>query len=1010
MRLFPTRSLAALGAIVLALSCADAPTAPPSTSVRLVPLQTAAAYAGPQVLISQIYGGGGNAGSTLRNDFIELFNPTNTVVNVTGWRIAYASAAGSSWSYTSLTGSIQPGGYYLIQQAQGTGGTASLPTPDASGTIAMSATAGKVVLISDGSALSGTCPVAAPVVDRVAFGNSTTAGSCVPEWTSRTPAPSNTNAVVRGENGCAYTGSPAADFTAALPAPRNTASATITPCGGDTGPVVDSVSVSPSADTLFVGETTTITSAAYDASGAVLDVARSYASNSSAIATVTSAGVVTATGPGTATITVSAGAASATVQIVVYATPREVSPIDVQINELMGDPANAESASWGEWFEVRNNGSEPVDLQGWRILSGGSGQPAHTISASVIVPAGGYAVLGRGFDFNRNGGVNIDYNYFTGSSSTIWLDNNDYLVLLDGSQALVDSVSWTSLPRGVTKGLRPGVAPVSNADGAEWGFSTTTFGDGDYGTPGAENTGLGDVPPVVSANRITTSGRETADTLPTGFEDQLFATLRSPSDIVIPSTFAWASLTPDIITVDARGVIRGVAPGNGTIRVTAEDGTGRNVRFVVKDFLASGAAYGDAGEFGLPVDADASDDFLVSRNEFTSSWNGARGIPNWVAYNLTSDHIVPGTERCDCFTFDPQLETAGFSRYTTADYTGAGAFAGAGIDRGHLARSFDRTVGQLDNARTFYFSNIIPQFSDNNQGPWAQHENYLGDLAEAQNKELTIFAGASGSIGTVKGEGLITVPAWTWKVSVIAPRGTRLEDVRDYRDLQVIAVVMPNAPGIRNVNWQSAYVVTADSVERLSGYRFLTALPEKTRRALVTGTQPPLAEIAPVTGTEGAPIAFSAAGSVDPNGSIVSYAWDFGDGNTGSGATPSHTYTFFGSYTVRLIATDNDGLADTVSTTVEVAQASPTVAAAQLSAAVEALVAEPRNRGEAQSLRAKLNAINASIANGNTSSALGQLGALENQIDAMERSGRLSAAQVQAVRDAIERLRRSLSA
>lgn len=1009
MRLLPTRSLAALSAIVLALSCADAPTAPPRASSRLLPVQTAGAYEGPQVLISQIYGGGGNAGATLRNDFIELFNPTGTAVNVTGWRVAYASAAGSSWAYTTLSGVIQPGGYYLIQQAQGTGGTDALPTPDASGTIAMSATAGKVVLVADGSALSGTCPVGAPVVDRVAFGTSTAAGNCVPDWTSRTPAPSNTNAVIRGENGCAYTGSPNADFAAALPNPRNTASPTIAPCdGGVTGPVVDSIDVSPRADTLTVGETVTLVASAYDADGAPLEVSIAFSSSSNAVATVTPAGLVTAMGPGTATITASSGAASATVEIVVSSTPREVSAIDLQINELMGDPANAESASWGEWFEVRNNGSEPVDLQGWRILSAGSGQPAHTISASVIVPAGGYAVLGRGADFNRNGGVTLDYNYFTGSSSTIWLDNNDYLVLLDGTQALVDSVSWTSLPRGVTKGLRPGSASVTNADGAEWGFSTTTFGDGDYGTPGAENTGLAEVAPVVSANRITTSGRETADTLPAGFEDQLFATLRSPSDIVIPSTFAWVSLTPDIITVDFRGVIRGVAAGNGTVRVTAEDGTARNVRFVVKDFVVSGAAYGSAAEFGLPVDADASDDYLVSRAEFTSSWNGARGIPNWVAYNLTDDHIVPGQERCDCFTFDPQLESAGFSRYTTADYTGAGAFAGAGIDRGHLARSFDRTVGQLDNARTFYFSNIIPQFADNNQGPWAQHENYLGDLAEAQNKELTIFAGASGSIGTVKGEGLITVPAWTWKVSVIAPRGTRLEDVRDYRDLQVIAVVMPNAPGIRNVDWQTSYVVTADSVERLSGYRFLSALPEKTRRALVTGTQPPLAEIAPTAGTEGAPISFSAAGSVDPNGSIVSYAWDFGDGSTGSGVAPTHTYTFFGDYTLRLITTDNDGLADTTSATVHVAQATPTAAFALLAAAVEALPTEPRNRLEVLALRVKLKVIEASIERDKRRATLALLGAMENYVDALERR-RFTSEQLQPVREGIERLRRSLS-
>src|SRR5690606_5216701 len=135
-----------------------------------------------------------------------------------------------------------------------------------------------------------------------------------------------------------------------------------------------------------------------------------------------------------------------------------------------------------------------------------------------------------------------------------------------------------------------------------------------------------------------------------------------------------------------------------------------------------------------------------------------------------------GEDRCDCFTYDPELP-ATLTRYNTADYTGAGAAAGYGIDRGHLARSFDRTAGALDNARSFYFSNIIPQAADNNQGPWAQFENHLGDLARFDNKELYIIAGASGSKGTLKDEGLITIPSTTWKVAVIVDRGAGLADV-----------------------------------------------------------------------------------------------------------------------------------------------------------------------------------------------------------------------------------------
>ncbi|MBA3852842.1 MAG: hypothetical protein C0503_00415 [Gemmatimonas sp.] len=1012
MRLSSIRVASALAATLAFLSCAEAPTAP-QRATAVTTLVQAASVARPAVVISQIQGGGGNAGALYRNDFVELFNPGATPVNLAGWRVAYASSTGSNWNYTALSGSIQPGGYYLVQQAAGTGTQPALPTPDAIGNASMSAMAGKVVLVSAGSDLSGACPVGSNVVDRMGFGAASGDAACVVEWGTRTVNLSNTSSARRKDGGCAYTGIAQADFDIVTQngfVARNSATPAIAPCdGGVTGPTVASVQLSATSASLIIGATQQLTATPKDADGNALNVAISWTSSAASVATVSSSGLVTAVAAGTATITASAGAQSAQATITVTAAPRAVSPIQLQINELMGDPANAESASWGEWFEVHNTSDAPINLQGWRILSGGSGQPAHTISAAVIVPAGGYAVLGRGFDSARNGGLTLDYNYFTGNS-TIWLDNNDYLVLLDATQAIVDSLSWTTLPRGVTKGLRPGVAQVTNADDAAWGFSTTTFGDGDYGTPGAENTGLADAPPFVSPNTWSISGRLTTDTLPVGFEDQLFGTLRDATGATVATTGTWTSLTPDILSIDARGVIRGLAIGTGIVRITAEDGAGRNFRLPVREFAPSSVTYANPAIFGLPVDNDASDDFLLNRREFTSSWNGGRGIPNWVAYSVAAGNRVPGAERCDCFTFDPLLEQAGFSRYSTADYTGAGGFLGQGIgiDRGHLARSADRTVGALDNARTFYFSNIIPQFSDNNQGPWAAHEMFLGDLADSQGKEVFIYAGASGSVGTIKNEGLITIPAWTWKVSVVAAPGTRLEDVRDYRDLQVIAVVMPNAMGIRNVNWQTSYVVTADSVERLSGYRFLSGLPEKTRRALITGTQPPLGAIASVSGLEGAAITFDASASVDPNGSIVSYAWDFGDGTTGSGVAPQHEYETFGTYTVQLVTTDNDGLVDTVSAEISVAQATPAQAALQVEDEVNALVAVAGlNRGETQSLNAKVRAIKASLGRSNAEALLGQLGALENELEAMLRSGRLSEEALRPVSGAIVRLRKS---
>ena len=105
---------------------------------------TPAVAVSPDVVIAEVYGGGGNSGSTLTNDFIELRNDSAAAVDVTGWSVQYASAAGTSWQRTGLTGIIPAGSSYLVQQAAGSGGTQALPAPDATGTLALSGTAGPV--------------------------------------------------------------------------------------------------------------------------------------------------------------------------------------------------------------------------------------------------------------------------------------------------------------------------------------------------------------------------------------------------------------------------------------------------------------------------------------------------------------------------------------------------------------------------------------------------------------------------------------------------------------------------------------------------------------------------------------------------------------------------------------------------------------------------------------------------------------------------------------------------
>jgi DNA/RNA endonuclease G (NUC1) len=510
--------------------------------------------------------------------------------------------------------------------------------------------------------------------------------------------------------------------------------------------------------------------------------------------------------------------------------PKPPSSATIVISELMATPHQAVGgASWGEWFEVHNYGTEAVDLQGWTIVS--QGQPNHVITSSVVVPAGRFAVLGRGADPLLNGGVTLDYNYFTGSATTIFLDQTDILELRDAVDALVDRVQWTNgktMVRGVTRALRDASVENANVDGVNWGYSAATFGDGDFGTPDAANGTLTSTAPVV-LNTIAFSGRTSSDApLPVGFQDQLFATLIDGTGASLPSTFIWSPVSN--ASIDANGVMTALSPGTAVVRATAADGTTKTYSLPTRVAVASMTAqYAGNTEFGEPADADASDDFIVRHRQFTTSYNKTKGTPNWVSYDLEATHFGP-EDRCDCFTFDPALP-AGFTRYTTADYTGAGAFHGYGIDRGHLARSFDRTSASLDNAFTFYFTNIIPQAADNNQGPWAVMENYLGDLARFENKEVYIIAGVAGSKGTVKNEGKITIPASVWKVALIMPRNQGLANVDDFNDLEVVAVIMPNEPGIRNVNWET-YKTTVDAIEALSGYDLLALLPDRVEVAV----------------------------------------------------------------------------------------------------------------------------------------------------------------------------------
>ncbi len=174
------------------------------------------------IVISQVYGGGGNVGSLYTNDFVEIFNRGTMPVNVNGWSVQYASASASTWQVTPLGDkTIPPGGYLLIKEAQGAGGTTPLPTADFTGTIAMNATSGKVALANTIITLTVSNPVGQPsVVDFVGYGLANAF-----EGMGATATLTNTTSAVRNGGGCVETDNNNGDFSLSTPpAPRNSGS------------------------------------------------------------------------------------------------------------------------------------------------------------------------------------------------------------------------------------------------------------------------------------------------------------------------------------------------------------------------------------------------------------------------------------------------------------------------------------------------------------------------------------------------------------------------------------------------------------------------------------------------------------------------------------------------------------------------------------------------------------------------------------------------------------------
>ncbi|MBW8773016.1 MAG: DNA/RNA non-specific endonuclease, partial [Gemmatimonadetes bacterium] len=460
------------------------------------------------------------------------------------------------------------------------------------------------------------------------------------------------------------------------------------------------VVVAPAAATLVEGGTQPLTASALDNSGGTIaGVSFVWSSSAPSLVSVSSSGIATAVAAGSAVISATApDGVTGTTTIQVNAPPPPPPPglPDTRVSELHYDNAGADV---DEAIEIE--GPAGTDLTGWSLVlyDGNGGVSYGTTSLTGPIPA----------SCNERGVVVVRF-----PQNGLQNGSPDGVALVDAAGQVVEFLSYEgtfTATNGPAAALLATDIGVSESPSSALGASLQRDALNHWALGGATLgvcNGSGSPPPP-SGSTISFSGRLPGDPpLPVGFQDQLFATVRDASNAVVATTITWTSETPALASIDQDGVMTALGEGAATFRATTADGlTTATLTLPMHIATASTtASYAGNAEFGEPTDADPSDDFIVRHAEYIASYNPNRGTPNWVAYDLEATHFG-AEDRCDCFTFDPDLPAA-FPHYTTAEYTGAAAIAGFSIDRGHMTRSFDRTSASLDNAFTFYFSNVVP--------------------------------------------------------------------------------------------------------------------------------------------------------------------------------------------------------------------------------------------------------------------------------------------------------------
>ncbi|MDO5494763.1 MAG: ExeM/NucH family extracellular endonuclease [bacterium] len=342
-----------------------------------------AAPDGSNVVISEVYGGGGNSGATLTHDFVELYNPTSEPIVLDGMSLDYYSATGGRGNSLALTGQIESGSHFLVQMARGNGGTAALPEPDLVGGAAMSGTGGVVALVPTGSPLLAAGMDYAgneAVIDLVGWGSATNRFETA-------PAPGTTNATsVARIDPAIDTDSNAADFATGEPTPRNSR-------GGEPPVDPEPIEVTPApvvfADQCGIEDDTYTVPATEGvfytlADGSVVPAGTHTGTGSVALTAVAAEGYELAAGTET------------TWTFEFTDVPCQVGSTGVVISEVYGGGGLEGAPYTHDFIELHNPTDAPISIGRYVVTfyssTGGQG-PSITIPADAMMEPGGYYLM-----------------------------------------------------------------------------------------------------------------------------------------------------------------------------------------------------------------------------------------------------------------------------------------------------------------------------------------------------------------------------------------------------------------------------------------------------------------------------------------------------------------------------------------------------------------------------------------------------------------------------------------